>query len=65
VFKYIVARPIIETDEIERLHSREPPINFCLADNDSQQIRLEPFSDHRGRLQQCAVVCGKAINAGV
>jgi hypothetical protein len=65
VFKFVLVRSVVEMDEIERLHCREPLIYLCLAENDSQQFRLEPSADHRGSLQQRAVLWGKAINASV
>src|ERR1700751_112806 len=63
VLERIVVRLAFLMDQIEPLHRRQTPIDIGFTDNGGQQLWFKLSADHRGRLEERAVILREAVDA--
>ena len=63
VLKFVVARFAVRSNQIERLHRRQPLIDFFPILYDRQQVWIKLPSNHGRRLQKRAISWREAIHA--
>src|SRR6185437_7492744 len=64
VFENIILRFVVPINQVEGLHGGKAVVDLLLAHGGAKKLRIKLLSDHRGRLQERAVLSGKTVDAG-